>query len=95
MDNEKKVVIFGLGAGVSHGGDTRGHCCEEQRWWLYPCGQLRPLAVSPFCLPALFGLKRALSLSVRGADAIMKSTRDAAQTARALRLELTPVTQSG
>lgn len=35
------------------------------------------------------------ALSVRGADAIMKSTRDAAQTARALKLALTPVTQSG
>lgn len=25
--DEKKVVIFGLGASVSHGGDTGGHCC--------------------------------------------------------------------
>lgn len=32
----KKVVIFGLGASVSHGGDTGGHCWEEQRLCLYP-----------------------------------------------------------
>lgn len=36
-DNEKNVN-FGLEASVSHGEDTRGHCCEEKRLCLYQCG---------------------------------------------------------
>lgn len=77
MDNEKKkVVISGSGASASHGGDTRGHCWEEQRLCLYPCGPSCPLSslLSAFSINTVWFETRALWLPVRGADAIIKVT---------------------
>lgn len=75
----KKVVIFGLEASVSHGGDTRGHCCEEQRVGLYPCGPECPFSclfsANQHCL-----ILSARSCYPRGVDAIITITRGHKET---------------
>lgn len=72
----KKSADFWIGCSVSHGGDTRGHCCEEQRLCLYPCGPECPLSSlrSAISTNTVWVETRALCLSLRGADAIIKLT---------------------
>lgn len=94
MDNEKKWWFLDWGPvcrmagiqGVIVARNSAGGCIRAASY--VPSPSL--LSAYQHCL-----VWNARSLSVRGADAIMKSTRDAAQTARALKLALTPVTQSG